>query len=96
MSYQGSLEDRVKDSRLSKQLWKKRIEEEAIFEEIMTDKFLELMKDMNSQIKIISNRTKQIYEQSLINSKLKKFSKQKNFELSHLGHYIHSFFRSFI
>ena len=78
MSYQGSLEDRVKDSRLSKQLWKKRIEEEAIFEEIMTDKFLELMKDMNSQIKIISNRTKQIYEQSLINSKLKKFSKQKN------------------
>ena len=78
MSYQGSLGDRVKDSRLSKQLWKKRIEEEAIFEEIMTDKFLELMKDMNSQIKIISNRTKQIYEQSLINSKLKKFSKQKN------------------
>jgi len=76
MSYQGSLEDRVKDSKLSKQLWKKRIEEEAIFEEIMTDKFLELMRDMNSQIKIISNRTKQIYEQSLINSKLKKFSKQ--------------------
>ena len=42
----------------------------------MTEKFLELMKDINSQIKIISNRTKQIYEQSLINSKLKKFSKQ--------------------
>ena len=76
MSYQGSLEDTVKDSELSKQLWK-RTEEEVMFDEIMTDKFLELMKDMNSQIKIISNRTKQIYEQSLLNSKLKKISKQK-------------------
>lgn len=44
-------EDKIKDCKLSKQSCERRDEEEAIFEDIITNKFLELVKDMNSQIK---------------------------------------------